>query len=217
MRKAILLSFIFILNIAASYGQVTEEQNYMSAGTFNSMTIAVPLGGAEAAPKEWGKFLKPYGKTRRDRKTDEYLIEEANIPAISNNPVRVFAKFNGNSMTVWFDLGEAYLSSTEHEQEYKFAEKLLLDFELHLKVLVVEDELEKEEKSLETLQDEHEKLLSNKSDLEEDILEWKAKIAQAEADIEQNLLDQEAKLTKIEAQKLVIEEVKARLTALKVQ
>lgn len=216
MKKFTLLPLILILSVTFSYGQITEGKSYMSAGTYNSLAMILPEGSAEIAPKEWDKFLKKYGKTKRDRKTDEYFTDDAEIKEMSDNTIDIYTKFSGSKITVWFDLGGTYLSSTEHPQPYAFAEKILNDFELHLKILLVEEEIQAEEEALEELQEAQEKLVKDKEDLEEDIVEWKAKIAQAEADIKQNILDQAAKNTEIEKQKTVIEKVKARLAALKV-
>lgn len=217
MKKITLLSFILTLFTTVSFGQITEGQSYMSAGTFNSLTIVLPEGSDKDAAKEWIKFFKKYGKTKKNRKTDEYFTDNAEILGMSNNSVDVYAKFNGNTMTVWFDLGGAYLSSYEHPDGYALGEQILMDFGLHLQILMVEEEIKAEEKTLKNLEAEHEKLVKNKATLEKNIEDWKAKIAQAEADIEQNISDQESKTNEIGQQKTVIEQVKARLAELKAQ
>lgn len=217
MEKITLLSFILSLFATVAFGQITEGQSYMSAGTFNSLTIVLPEGSEKEAPKEWVKFFKKYGKTKKNRKTDEYFTDNAEILGMSNNSVDVYTKFNGNTMTVWFDLGGAYLSSFDHAEGYAIGEQVLMDFGLHLQILMVEDELKEEEKTLKNLESDHEKLVKNKATLEKNIEDWKAKIAQAEADIEKNISDQEAKTNEIGQQKTVIEQVKARLAELKAQ
>lgn len=217
MEKITLLSFILSLFATVAFGQITEGQSYMSAGTFNSLTIVLPEGSEKEAPKEWVKFFKKYGKTKKNRKTDEYFTDNAEILGMSNNSVDVYTKFNGNTMTVWFDLGGAYLSSFDHSEGYAIGEQVLMDFGLHLQILMVEDELKEEEKTLKNLESDHEKLVKNKATLEKNIEDWKAKIAQAEADIEKNISDQEAKTNEIGQQKTVIEQVKARLAELKAQ
>lgn len=215
MKKITLLSFVLTIFSTATFGQITEGQSYMSVGTFNSLTIVLPEGSEKDAPKEWVKFFKKYGKTKKNRKTDEYFTDNAKILEMSSNSVDVYTKFNGNTMTIWFDLGGAYLSSMEHPDGYAVGEQILMDFELHLKVLMVEDELKAEEKALKSLENDQEKLVKNKATLEQNIEDWKAKIAQAEADIEQNIADQEAKTEEIGQQKTIIQQVKERLAELK--
>ena len=134
---------------------------------------------------------------------------------MSSNTIDVYTKFNGLSMTVWFDLGGTYLSSSENPTGYAVAEKMLMDFGLELQILMVEGEIKNEEKVLKTLQGEQEKLEKEKATLEKNIEDWKAKIAQAQADIEQNAKDQEAKTNEVSQQQTIIEQVKARLQELK--
>lgn len=217
MKKITLLSFVLSLFATITFGQVTEAQSYMSEGTFNSLTIVLPEGSEKDAPKEWIKYFKKYGKTKKNRKTDEYFSDDAQILGMSDNTVDVYTKFNGNTMTVWFNLGGAYLSSMEHPDGFATGEQLLMDYGLHLQILAVEDELKAEEKALKDLESDREKLVKNKETLEQNIEDWKAKIAQAEADIEQNISDQAAKKNEIGEQKTLIEQVKARLAALKAQ
>ena len=128
MKKITLLSFVLTLLTSVTFGQITESQSYMSAGTFNSLTIVLPEGSDKDAPKEWVKFFKKYGKTKKNRKTDEYFTDNTNVLGMSNNSVDVYTKFNGNTMTVWFDLGGAYLSSVEHTEGYALGEQILIDF-----------------------------------------------------------------------------------------
>lgn len=215
MRKITLLSLMFMSVSLFVTAQVTEGESYMSQGTFNGLTIELPEGSEKDAPKEWTKFFKKYGKTKKNRKTDEYFADNAKILGLSNNSVDVYTKFGANTMTVWFDMGGAYLSSAEHIDGYATAEQILMDFGLHLKTLMVEEELKTEEKNLKKLQNDLEKLEKDKATLEKNIEDWKAKIVQAEADIEQNTTDQENQTTAIDQQLTLLQQVKARLAELR--
>jgi uncharacterized protein (DUF342 family) len=209
------LLIISVTLSSSTVAQVIEGAQFMSKGTFNALTINLPEGSEKDAPKEWVKFFKEYGKLKKDKKTEEYFADDAKIIGMSANAVDVYTKFNGNSMTVWFDLGGAYLNSSEHTAGYPVGEQLLTKFALHLQVLLVEEELKKEEKALKDRNGELSKLEGKKADLEKNIADWKAKIAQAEKDIEQNALDQEGKKAEIQQQQTVLETVRARLAKLK--
>lgn len=215
MKKITLLSVIFLMYSVMTFAQITESEQYMSQGTYNSLSVELPSGSEKNAPKEWTKFFKKYGKTKKNRKTDEYFTDDANIMGMSNNSVDVYTKFNGNTMTAWFDLGGTYLSSVD--EGFATGEQILLDFGLHLKILQVEDELKDEEKNMKSVQSDLKKLEKSKATLEKNIENWKAKIAQAEADIEQNIRDQEAKTIQIGNQEIIVEQVKARLAELRLQ
>jgi hypothetical protein len=215
MKKITFLSITFLMFSAVLSAQVTESEQYMSQGTYNSLSIELPTGSEKSAPKEWTKFFKKYGKTKKNRKTDEYFTDNVSIVGMSNNSVDVYATFNGNIMTAWFDLGGVYLSSNDNG--FATGEQILLDFGLHLKMLQVEAELKGEAKTMKNLQSDMKKLQKSKAGLEKDIENWKAKIAQAEADIEQNIKDQEEKTIQIGNQEIIVEQVKARLAELKLQ
>ncbi|NJN77507.1 MAG: coiled-coil domain-containing protein 22 [Saprospiraceae bacterium] len=197
------------------FAQVTENQKFMSQGTFNSLSIELPDGSGKDAPKEWAKYIKQYGKAKKNRKTKEYFVDDAEVQGMSNNSVDIYAKFEGNTLSVWFDLGGAYLSSREHIDGYAMGEQILMDFGLHLKTLMVSDEVAAEEKVLKKMEMELERLTKEKATHEKNIEDWKAKIAQAELDIEQNIQDQEAKTTEIEQQKTIVDLIKGRLMELK--
>ena len=213
MKKITFLSITFLMFSAVLSAQVTESEQYMSQGTYNSLSIELPTGSEKSAPKEWTKFFKKYGKTKKNRKTDEYFTDNVSIVGMSNNSVDVYATFNGNIMTAWFDLGGVYLSSNDNG--FATGEQILLDFGLHLKVLMVEEELKMEEKSLKKMEADLVKLENNKATLEKNIEDWKAKIAQAETDIEENIVDQENQTSGIEQQRTVLEQIKARLAELR--
>jgi len=215
MKKITLLTLLLTFLTVLTFAQVTESQKFMSKGTYNSLTIQLPEGSEKNAPKEWVKFIKKYGKAKKDRKTQEYFVDNAKILGMSDNSVDIYAKFEGNAMTVWFDLGGIYLSSSEHLDGHAMGEQVLMDFGLELKILLVEEEVESEEKSLKKMEGDLERFSKEKITLEESIEDWKAKIAQAEADIEQSITDQETKKSEIEDQQSIIDIIKGRLMELR--
>lgn len=215
MKKITLLTLMLTFLATLAFAQVTESQKFMSEGTFNCLTVELPEGIEKNAPKEWMKFFKKYGNTKKNRKTDEYFTDDAKILGMNDNSVDVYAKFEGNTMSVWFNLSEAYLSSAEHLDGYAMGEQILMDFGLHLKVLLVEEEIKTEGKSLTKLENDLAKLEKNKTTLERNIEDWKAKIAQAEIDVEQTKEDQETKITEVEQQKSLLDLVKGRLAELR--
>lgn len=215
MKKITLLTVVFVFLTILTFAQVTESQKFMSQGTYNSLIIQLPEGSEKEASKEWIKFVKQYGKAKKNRKTGEYFVDNANVTGMSSNSIDIYTKFEGNTMTVWFDLGGAYLSSREHVNGYPIGEQMLMDFGLGLKVLMVEDEIANEEKALKKMESDLDKLTKEKLTHEKNIEDWKAKILQAEADIEQNIQDQETKTTEIEQQKTILDMIKGRLMELK--
>jgi hypothetical protein len=56
-------------------------------------------------------------------------------------------------------------------------------------------------------------LVKGKKSLEEDIVDYKTKIAKAEQDITKNIADQQKKKTELEAQQKIVDEINTRLKA----
>jgi hypothetical protein len=196
--------------------RVVEEQKVMSAGNNNSLSVTIPGADEKGISKTWEKRLKKYkGKVKKVKKVDEQLGDNMEITEVGGaNTVDVYSKVTGNTLTVWFDLGGAYLSSYQHPSQYAGAERLLLATTKDVFVSLVEGEMSTEEDKLKKQEKNYEKLVKDKKGLEKDIEEYKAKIAKAEAEIVKNTQEQEATQSAIGAQKNVVEEVKARLSKL---
>ncbi|MCH2081861.1 MAG: hypothetical protein MK226_05685 [Saprospiraceae bacterium] len=222
MRKAILLSFLFVFvtSIFAT-AQIRESQRKMNQGSNNALVLSLPDVEERFIKKLWQDYMDDFYdvKTKKVRKAKEYLSDNAEIIAIGGNtPIDIYAYFEGDQedleLTVWFDLGGAYLSSTDHPNRYKEAEKMLMRFALEVAKESTKVELEDQEDLLKDLEKDLAKLKKDNNRYYKAIENAKKKIAEAEENIEQNEKDQLATQTKIEGQLKAVEAVRKKLNDL---
>lgn len=214
---SICLTFAF-----PSIAQVSEELRKMSQGVHQALVMTIPNAKAGDVEDVWEDYIEDFYdcKTKRNRKTDEYFSDNAEIVAIAgSNTVDIYASIeksgdDDTEIAVWFDLGGAYLSSSEHPNRYTEAEKLVLRFALEVARYSTKEQLEDEEKALKKLESNLKKLKRANDRYHEDIEDAKKRIAKAEENIEENLKEQEDAIKQLEAQKAAVELIKKRLSDL---
>ena len=133
---------------------------------------------------------------------------------MSDNVVDVYSTLEKDSnkqtvMTVWFDLGGAYVDSKTHPDQAAVAQQMLQKFIFESNKELAEAIVKAEEKQLDTLNDDLKKLEKENSNYHDDIRKAEEKIAKLKSEIDSNLQDQEMKKTEISAQEEVVKEVKA--------
>lgn len=219
MKIIKILSFVWTLLLAMnSNAQVKEEVRAMSQGSHSSLILGLPNCTDKFAEKIWKDFIKPYGgDTKRNRKDEELFTDNATIPGISdgNNPVDMYAKIAeigpDASITIWIDLGGAWLNGDEYSARKQEAEKLLLRYGLEVARQTTANQLEDQQKELKKLENSQKKLERDNEGYHRDIENAKEKIKKAEMEIESNLKDQELAKQKIEAQRKVVEQIQKKL------
>ncbi|MEM1322048.1 MAG: hypothetical protein AAGG75_17440 [Bacteroidota bacterium] len=212
----IALLFFSFAALAQIQVEVAEEERAMNLGLNMACIITLENASEKDAEKTWTKFMKRYGKkTKKVKKSDEYLTDNATVNGMSNNTVDVYATFDQQGddveLSVWYDLGGAYLSSNTHPDRFEAANKMLNDYANQMAKQAVERELENQEKSLKAMAGDLKKMQKDKTSMENDISKYEKKIEEAKAGIAQNLKDQEAKAAQIKGQENIIGEVKKRL------
>lgn len=226
------ICYLLGANLTANAQQLRETTASMSQGSNNALVMDLEYADPEKVLDEFEKYVEDF-KAKAKKKKGEIFADNAQVKSIGgNNTIDVYAKAekgeNKTVLTVWFDLGGAYLSSKSHGEKYVAADKWLKDFAKRIVKKGVEDELKAEEKKLEVLTDEQKTLVRDKEKLdrsivdgEKDIKEMEAKIAQAKQNIEKskqeiitNLDKQKVKTTDVEKQKEVVKKVEAKLKGL---
>lgn len=218
--KTIALYFSTVL-IFLSFGlqaQTSNERKTMSEGVYEAVVLEVPDLSAKIVGNLWADFTKDFYDVRSkyNRKTKEYFSDDAEIAAIGKgNTLDMYAsiedKGKGAVLSVWFDLGGAYLSASTHPERYLEAEKMLIRFGLEAAKEKVRMDIEDQEKALGDLEGDLKKMGNDKERLERDIEKAKETIARAEEGLEQNAQSQEAKQEEIKAQEELIEATKRKL------
>lgn len=222
MKNLILLVSLTLFSLQAfvANAQIIEEERSMTLGVKNALVLEIPNATEKVATKTWKKYLKQFkGKTKKIKKTDDWLTDDVAITAIGGaNTVDVYARIaeSGESVivTTWVDLGGAFVSSYEHAEKYDETQKILMRFAIEVAKEMTKIELEEEEKKLKKLESNLKKLVRAKEGYKKDIEDAKKRIAQAEQNIIQNEKDQETTNEEIGNQEGVVEQVKEKLSDL---
>ncbi len=219
MKNLFLLVICVLLSNVVSAQQIVENQVPMSQGNKNAFMVDIPNVEAKDVEKSWTKFLKKYDvKTKKAKKSDEFLSDNAKIEAMSSNTVDIYSKViqkgTDCQLVVWYDLGGAYVKSNTHPDAYAAAKEMLDEFTLATRISVVKEKLKEEESKLKKLNKEKEGLVKDKEGYEDDIEKYKRKIQEAKEKIKQNLTDQEKKTVEIKTQGVEVEKVTKKLKRL---
>ena len=210
------LLFTFAAANAQTQFTTNEVRQFMSKGEQNGIEII--LNGtkpedAKDAIEKWGKKMK--AKIVRDKKSPEIFIDNAQMPTVSANVVDMYAIVtpvdNGSKVTIYTDLGGAFVSSAAYGTQYAGLDASLKKFAKDQAIEVVEEQQKAEEKILKTLTGNLKDLTKDKEDYLKDIEKAKALIQQREQDIIKNDADQAAKQQQISIQQQIIETVKTTL------
>ncbi|MBL7935220.1 MAG: hypothetical protein JNM51_05355 [Bacteroidia bacterium] len=162
---------------------------------------------------KWKSFLKDFKNEKVKTDKGEVFGDNIIIKDWGNNPVDVYATFEEDKKTktvimhVAFDLGGAYLSSSEGDK-HRAAEKMIKEFAIKVTKESMADKVKGLEKVLGKLEDNQKDLEKDNKNSKSDIENYKEKIKKAEEDIKKNEEDQVKKKAEIEAQKKVVEEAK---------
>lgn len=210
------ITLTFFALFAMQAQNVTETEQTMSYGSQNSFSIEIEGIDQKLTEKVFKKYIKDYGKVKRNKKAKEYFSEAIKIPLINgSDDLGFYIKFdervNMTSATVWADLGSGFVNSNDNPKEAAGVETFLSDFYVVAKKTAIEEEMKKEEKEMKSLNKGLTKLENKNKNYHDDIANAKKKIEEAEANIEQNLKDQDDQRVLIAQQKEKLEAVIERL------
>lgn len=194
---------------------ISSDRKAMSEGTQNALTLQLQDADRKMVSKLWMKFAQDHldVKPKYDRKSEQYLMPEADVNGRTANAYAAISERGSNSeLVLWVQMdAENFLNPYDHAADYTETEDMLTEFALLVERTKVENEVDEEEKELKKLQRELHKLEKEQQQAERDIEKAKETIRKAEAAIEQSIVDQESKAKDIDAQEKVIEGVRKKL------
>jgi len=218
MKNILLALFISVFALPLMAQDIREVDKTISLGSQPAFVINHPNATVKMAEKAWEAHIKKNGKVKKNRKSKEFESMGVYINMISSSNLDVyFIAEKGADMAtsyIFFDNGEAFITSANDQEAADGIYEFLTPFVYDVEKLVVQEELENEEKSLKALGRDLEKLHKQNASYHADIEKYKEKIRQAETNIEQNLQAQDVKGGEIEAQEVVIEDVKKKLNSI---
>ena len=215
MKKLTLsiLSICFALSISAQKTKVDEKRENIGDGVNNALVVTIYSADIDDAAKEWKKKMKK-AKAKISGK-NEIFADNADLPYISDNLIDVYAKFDQKGedvyMIVAYDLGGAFLNSSDHKTQYKAAEKMIYDFAVEISKLCIGNNLEDAEKELKNMNKDLDRLKSDNEGLHKDIQRYEEQIEKAKKEVEDNVKDQENKVKEIEEQQKIVSEIEEKL------
>jgi hypothetical protein len=224
--KSKVIIFLFILaafpltkSVAQKKIDVEETSYSFSTGKQNCLKVPVYEANENDVKKIWAKKMKSF-KAKVSKQKGEIFADNALVKDISDNTIDIYAKTEQTKdnlvyLYVAFNLGGAYLNSSDHADMYKVAEKMLKKFSKDISVDVLSEKLKEQEKILKKKIGEKESLEKRNKNLKEDIEHYKEKIKKAEEEIKENEAKKEDKVKEIEAQQKVVDELKTKLSKIK--
>lgn len=219
LSAIILIALSFSRAKAQTTFSTNEIRQFMSKGEQNGIEFilnGIKPDDAKNDIAKWAKKLK--AKVESSKKSPEIFIDNAQISTVSANVVDMYAIVtpvdNGTKVTIFTDLGGAFISSSAYSTQYAGMEILLKEFMQDEAIDLVESQLKNEEKTLKTINGDLKDLVKKKEDYLKDIEDAKALIIKREQEIVKNEADQVAKQQQITLQQQIIETVKTKRASL---
>lgn len=216
MKKIVftLTALAALTSVEAQKISVKDGSESFSSGSHNAYTTTIYETTKDDVESKWKSYLKDFKNEKVKSDKGEIFGDNVMIKDWGNNPVDVYTTFAEDKKTkmvvmhVAFDLGGAYLSSSESEK-HKLAEKMIKDFAVKTTKEALGDKVKEQEKILGKLDDSQKDLEKDNKNSKSDIENYKEKIKKAEDDIKRNEADQAKKKAEIEAQKKVVDNAKS--------
>ena len=194
---------------------IDKAEKMMSMGAKSAFTVKYEGTDVKTVENQWEKVMKSYKGKVKKNKAKELFADDVKMKDLSTNTVDVYATVakdetgNNTILSVWYDLGGAFLNETDHPSQTVAVKNMLDQTSLRVGAVRAEDVLDEEEDNLKNMNKELEKMVKEKEDGLKDIEEAKALIAKTEAMIEENDKAQVDKKAEIKGQEKTLEEAKA--------
>ena len=226
-KKFQFVCLLLISTLTLTFAQVSEEEKAMSQGIHNAVVVNIPTTTTKIAEKVWKNYAKQFkGKTKKNRKAEEWKTSSGKIAGIGGTePLTIYTQVQSSNedveLSLWIPMTtDGYLSSTDHPDAYKEAEKILNEYALEVRIETVKQELNGEEKTLSKLEKDLKKLKKDNEGYHKDIKNAEKEIENSEKGLVQNAEDQQVAVKNVRIaedffaiQKDSLEEMLANVTS----
>ena len=211
---------LFVCTGYAQKIQVSESAENINSGNRNSVVVIIPEVSVEDVEKAWKGELKNLKSAKVSYKKGEFMADDATHKDMGENSFDLYARVDKEGddavkLIVSVDLGGAYMSSGQHPEQFKVFKDLAYKFAVRIARETLDELLKDETKNLESLTKVAATLVTEKTDLEASIEDYKKKIEEAEAAIEENIKSQEAKKEEVLEQEQVVKAVEEKMKGVK--
>lgn len=222
MKKLFVCAIILSLMLQGAYSQsikLVEVSADFDNGRSNAIETTISKSDTKTVEKEWSKLMKDYNAKVSSKK--EIFADDALIKTISDNTIDVYAivkqerKSEDVQLVVAFDLGGAYLSSSQHPAQYDAAVKIIQDFAVKIITDSYNEMIANQEKELDKIVKERDRVKKDKEYLENQNVDYLEKIEKNKQDIEAKEKELIEKDSEIEEKNKEIEEIKKEAKKIK--
>jgi hypothetical protein len=215
-RTFLSLTFLLLAGTLLLGQEIGEQDQPMALGSHNAIFVDLKDASSSFTEKAWRDFVGQYGKAKKVKKGDEWLVEGAQIIDIGGvNAVNLYSRTDetagGSRHFIWIESGGSFVSRSDNPDAYSGAKRLLEDFAHKIKVDLIMLDLDSQQKAMDNLEKELSKLKKDNESYHKTIEDAKERIAKAESDIVKNVQDQQLRMQEIELQRKVVEEVREKL------
>ncbi len=207
------------LNIYSQNKIDVEETNAnFDNGKHNALKVVIYEAKQKDVEKAWKSLMKNYNAKVNVKKT--IFADNATIKDMSENTIDIYATTDKTKdgdiiLYVAFDLGGAYLNSSEHPDKFKEAKKIIHKFAVETTKDALKDKIKDAEKLLGQKQKDQKNLEKENKNLKDDIENYNKKIEKAKQDIKENEKKQADKKKEIEQQQAVVNALNKKEKAVK--
>ena len=221
MFKSILIYFsvLFSISFTAQYKVLVSEKSvHFNDGDYNSFSTTIYELPIKEVEKLWKKEMKDM-KANVSTKKSEMKGDDARLKSMGENTFDIYSKAHetdkGVEISIAFDLGGAFLSSSQHSEQAKEMKKIIYEFSVNGTKEGIRGILKEELKIQVDLEKQQQDLVKQKEKLENNIENWKKNIEKAKDDIQNNLKNQDDKKKAIDDQGKVVDAVKEKEKSVK--
>ncbi len=195
--------------------EVVMTEKTMSMGTKSAFVVKYNDVDPKIVDNQWSKIVKEYKGKVKKNKAKELFADDVKMKELSNNTVDLYATIAENEaekttiLTVWYDLGGAFLNKTDHPSQAVAVENMLDRTSMRVMAEKTENIVDNEEDKLKDLNKDLSKLEKEKEDGLKEIEEAKKLIEETEKMLEENAEAQGGKKEEISEQETTLEAAKA--------
>jgi chromosome segregation ATPase len=214
-----LITLSFAFTTFSQAVRIEEKSTSFNAGSKNAICITIPHTSSDFVEKKVKEEMKnwngKYNSSKGESLTSLSLLKEIGEKTFDGYAKIIESKDGMTTVAFAFDLGGAFLSSSQHKEQYNAMLQRLKTFGINTSKEAVGEVIREQEKSLKTIQREQESLEKEKATLEQGIENSKKEIEEATKKIEKNQHDQIKKKEEIKMQATKLDESNKKLGNIK--
>lgn len=190
--------------------QVAEGTNSCSLGSQASYSVSIPQAKLKEVKSAWKKYVRQGTKKSAEEDGNEIILSQAVLPALGPDTFTVIARTeaadNGVQFTTFYHWNDSlFMSSSIDGNQSEKIKSYVRTFALQQYKIAVEDQLSENQKTLKSLDNDLEELISSNEQSERKIKEHNRSIDQLKDEIKTTEKELELKSEEVIRQKMVVE------------